>query len=406
MKKTLCNATVLVAALGYFVDMFDITLFGVVRTASLHGIGITDPELVLTWGVRLYNLQMIGMMIGGLLWGYLADRYGRLQVMFGSILLYSLGNIANAFVGDVETYAVCRFITGIGLAGELGAAITIVAESLPKETRGLGTTIVATLGLCGSVAAALIGQHLHWQSAYLLGGSMGLLLLLGRWRLAESGMFEKLRAQNPDNLARWDLLLKPRRLGRYFACVLVGVPVYFITGILFTFSPEITKALGTEGVVAGQALLFGSIGLAIGDMLSGLLSQFLRSRRKAITICLLSGFALASVLVLATPATPDGIYVLCFFAGLCAGYWAVLVTMAAEQFGTDVRGGVATTVPNFVRGSAVFVTLGFSMLKGPMGLGPAVLTLAVAWFGAALLGLWFLRETFGVDLDYLETDRS
>ncbi|MFN8944266.1 MAG: MFS transporter [Pseudobdellovibrionaceae bacterium] len=271
--KQALNLTVIVAALGYFVDMFDITLFGVVRTTSLKDLGLTDPQQLLDSGILIYNMQMIGMMIGGVIWGMMADRKGRLSVMFGSILLYSLGNIANAFVWDVNSYAICRLITGIGLAGELGAAITLVAETLPKNIRGIGTTIVATLGLMGSVSAAYFGQMLHWKTAYIVGGLMGLALLVTRFRMFESGMFEK---SFKAGVVRGSLgmLFERKRLVKYILCILMGVPIYFITGILFTFAPELTKGLNLTGpVTAANCLLYGSFVISIGYMLTCLLSN-------------------------------------------------------------------------------------------------------------------------------------
>lgn len=397
------NLTVLVAGLGYFVDMFDITLFGVVRVSSLKDLGITDPQDILRSGVLLYNAQMIGMMIGGLLWGVWADKRGRLSVMFGSIILYSLGNIANSFVWDVNSYAICRFITGIGLAGELGAAITLVAESLPKETRGYGTTIVATLGLLGSVTAAYFGQHIPWKSAYILGGVMGLLLLVTRFRVFESGMFEK--TQN-NKVERGDLrmLFKKGRFLKYLKCIFMGIPVYFITGVLFTFSPELTQSLDVQGTVsAGNALLWGSVGLAMGDFVSGMLSQVLKSRNKAITVCLVVAFALILAYLNLRGLTADDIYLICFFLGSAAGYWAVLVTVSAEQFGTNIRGTVATTVPNFVRGAAALVVSLFLYLKTNfMTADKAALTVGGLFFALALVAIWTLPETYGKDLDYIE----
>lgn len=396
------NLTVIVAGLGYFVDMFDITLLGVIRVASLKDLGITDPKALLDAGVLLYNMQAIGMLIGGILWGILADKKGRLSVLFGSILLYSLGNIANAFAWDVNSYAFFRFITGVGLAGELGAAITIVAESLPTPLRGIGTTIVATLGLTGSMAAAFFGQKLHWQMAFLVGGIMGVALLITRLKMKESFMFHRLEG---SNISRGNLLmlLSPHRLKKFMFCIFVGSPIYFITGILMTFSPEITKALGVEGeVTAGNALLWGSVGLAIGDLASGLLSQFLKSRKKAALTSLLVGLSLSLFYLLVPKLTAQTIYLICFFVGTAAGYWAVLVTMAAEQFGTNIRGTVATTIPNFVRGSAVLVTLSFSTLKKYMPLEQAALVIALCWFSLGLISLWKLEETFSKDLDYNE----
>ncbi len=397
------NLTVLVAGLGYFVDMFDITLFGVVRVLSLKDLGITDSQELLKAGVQLYNSQMIGMMVGGLVWGVWADKRGRLSVMFGSIILYSLGNIANAYVWDVNSYTICRFITGVGLAGELGAAITLVAESLPKETRGYGTTIVATLGLLGSVTAAFVGQHISWHGAYILGGVMGLLLLVTRFKVFESGMFEKSQSKTVER-GNLMMLLKKGRFLKYIKCILIGIPIYFITGVLFTFAPELTQSLEVHGTVsAGNTLLYGSIGLACGDFISGLLSQFLKSRNKAIIFCLFSAFVLILVYLNARGLTPEGIYLICFLLGSLAGYWAVLVTVAAEQFGTNIRGTVATTVPNFVRGSAAAVVSLFAYLKTDyVSADRAALIVGIVFFVLALASVWTLNETYGKDLDYIE----
>jgi putative MFS transporter len=394
------NLTVLVAGLGYFVDLFDITLFGVVRVASLKDLGLTDQGEILDKGVLLYNCQMVGMMVGGLLWGILADKRGRLSVMFGSIILYSLANLANAFVWDVPSYAVCRFLGGVGLAGELGAAITLVAESLPTEKRGLGTTVVATLGMLGIIAAALVGRDLYWKHAYLTGGVMGLLLLVARFKVSESELFKK--KTDPSRVNPF-LLLQGGRFLKYVCCILIGVPIYFTTGVLFTFSPELTAGLNVQGTVtAGNAILYGSIGLALGDMMAGVFSQWLKSRKRAVALNLLIGAGLMLAYVLSSGLTSTAIYVLCFLIGLPMGYWAVLVTLSAEQFGTNIRGTVATTVPNFVRGSAALATSGFAYLKGHMSVSTAALLVGSVCFGLALLALTRIEETFHRDLDYEE----
>lgn len=406
LKQTL-NITVIVAALGYFVDLFDIALFGIVRVASLKDLGYTTPEELLTHGVNIYNWGMVGMMLGGLLWGILADKFGRLSVLFGSIILYSLGTIANAFVWDAQSYAICRFVIGIGLAGELGAAITLVSESLPTRLRGIGTTIVAGVGLSGSVAAALIGQYFHWQTTYLIGGSMGLLLLATRFKMMESKMFEKNVSHSKASRGNVMMLFKRERFFRYLRCILVGSPIYFITGILFTFSPEITVGLGITGAVsAGTAILFGTVGLSLGDFSSGIISHLLRSRKKSILISLSTAFAAMLYYLTVRDIGPTAIYAVCFVLGLAAGYWAVLVTVAAEQFGTNIRGTVATTVPNFVRGSAVFATLAFANLKGTMSVPNAALTVGLVCFGLAFLSLFLMEETFSKDLNFIEVDED
>lgn len=397
--------TVIVAALGYFADMFGITMFGVVRVQSLKALGITDPKAILESGVLLYNSQMIGMMVGGILWGILADKKGRLGVMFGSILLYSLGSIVNSFVTSVDAYAVCRFFTGIGLAGQLGAAITIVAETLPKDLRGVGTTIVATLGLVGSVSATLVGK-MDWKTSYLIGGVMGLSLLVTWFFMRESFMIKKAEDKHVQrgNVA---MLFEPRRFRKYLFCVMAGAPIYFMSGILLTFAPELGRALNVQGeYTAGNALLFGTLGLTVGDLLSGMLSQTLKSRKKAIFSALVMGFILSGLYLLRPAPRAEELYVICFLIGVSGGYWAVMVTTAAEQFGTNIRGTVATTVPNFIRGTGVLATLGFTYMKGIMPLQTATLVLAAVWFTAAIFALFNLEETFSKDLDYFEMDNE
>lgn len=391
----------MIAGLGYFVDSFDIALYGVVRVASLNALGITDPAAVLDAGLTIYNAQMAGMMVGGIAWGLLADKRGRLSVLFGSILLYSFASIANAFVVNVPMYALCRFVAGVGLAGELGAAITLVAESLPTEKRGIGTTVVATMGLLGVTTAALVGPKLQWQSAYIVGGVMGLVLLAARLRMVESKLFTRTAAITPPRPLS---LFRGGRLRKYVACVMVGVPIYFANGVLLTFAPEIVSGLGVKGnVSAASAILWGSIGLATGDLASGLLSQRLKSRKKVLALCLGVGFALIVVYTRASGFTPNALYALNFLISATVGYWAVLMTVAAEQFGTNVRGVVTTTVPNFVRGSALFAASGFGMLKATMPVSTAALIVGSVCFAVGAIALTQLDETFGRDLDYVET---
>lgn len=399
--RSVWSFTLLIAGLGYFVDSFDIALYGVVRVASLNALGITDPAAVLDAGLTIYNAQMAGMMVGGIAWGLLADKRGRLSVLFGSILLYSFASIANAFVVNVPMYALCRFVAGVGLAGELGAAITLVAESLPTEKRGIGTTVVATMGLLGVTTAALVGPKLQWQSAYIVGGVMGLVLLAARLRMVESKLFTRTAAIAPP---RPLALFRGGRLRKYVACVMVGVPIYFANGVLLTFAPEIVSGLGVKGnVSAASAILFGSIGLATGDLASGLLSQRLKSRKKVLALCLGVGFALIVVYTRASGFTPNALYALNFLISATVGYWAVLMTVAAEQFGTNVRGVVTTTVPNFVRGSALFAASGFGMLKATMPVSTAAFIVGSVCFAVGAIALTQLDETFGRDLDYVET---
>ncbi|MBM4361935.1 MAG: MFS transporter [Deltaproteobacteria bacterium] len=394
--------TVLVAALGYFVDIYDLILFSIVRTKSLASLGLQGDAL-LDRGVLLLNMQMIGMLIGGVLWGVLGDRRGRLSVLFGSIFMYSAANIGNGLVQSVEQYAVLRFVAGIGLAGELGAGITLVSEVMTKETRGYGTTLVASVGILGAVVAALVGDSFSWRTAYFVGGGMGLALLLLRVGLFESGMFESARTREA---ARGDFFLLFRsaaRARRYLSIIFMAVPIWYVIGILVTFSPEIAKALGTEPLPqAGRAVLFCYIGLSLGDLASGALSQVLRSRRRVIALFLgLTALGVALYFTLGG-ASLVGFYAICGVLGFAAGYWAVFVTMASEQFGTNIRATATTTAPNFVRGAVVLLTLSFRALVGPLGVVGAAVAVGVATLAVAVIALGSLEETYGKDLDFVE----
>lgn len=402
-NKSRISITVLVAALGYFVDIYDLLLFGIVRVASLREIGVPDSE-ILEVGIRLINFQMGGMLVGGILWGILGDKKGRLSVLFGSILLYSLANIANSFVTTPEQYVVLRFLAGVGLAGELGAAITLVSEMMSKENRGIGTAIVASAGLLGGVFAGIVGDMLHWKSAYLLGGVMGLLLLLLRVKMFESGLFDHVKSQKNIRRGAFSMMFfPPQRFFKYLCCILIGVPVWFIIGILVTFSPELATELGvTEPIKAGYAIMSAYIGLSVGDLSSGLLSQLWRSRKK--TVFLFLGLTLLGVLIYvnAKGISKTQFYVLCGFLGFSVGYWAVFVTIGAEQFGTNLRATAATTIPNFVRGSLVPLTESFKYLKGSLPLNTAALYVGGTSIAIALVALYFLQETFGKELNYIE----
>jgi len=396
--------TVLVAALGYFVDIYDLILFSIVRVASLKSLGVPADQL-LNVGVRLINSQMIGMLLGGILWGILGDKKGRVSVLFGSILLYSLANIANGFVTSVPMYAALRFVAGIGLAGELGAAVTLVSEIMSAKTRGYGTTIVAGVGICGAVVAALVGDAFTWQTAYFIGGALGLCLLALRLGTLESGLFHQTVASGDVRRGDLRMLLAPAaRVRKYLACILIGVPIWFAIGVFVTFSPEFAKELSIVGpVTASSAVLYCYVGLAVGDVASGLLSQWLRSRRKAVAV-----FVALNVLACIAYASCRGaqmstFYYAIFFLGFANGYWAVFVTMAAEQFGTNLRATVATTAPNFVRGSVVVITLSFRELSQHFSLINSALMVGAVCIVVAALALLPLRESFATDLNYLET---
>lgn len=395
-------AAVLLAALGYFVDIYDLILFSIVRVPSLRGLGIADGDLLST-GVLLLNCQMGGMLIGGLLWGILGDKKGRLSVLFGSIAMYSAANIANGFVHTIPQYAVLRFIAGLGLAGELGAGITLVCELMPKHSRGYGTMVVAGVGIVGGVVAGLVGDFFDWRTAYFVGGGMGLALLTLRIGVYESGLFDKLAKSSVKRGDFFSLFSSGERLWKYLCCILLGVPVWFVIGILATFAPEFGKALGMPVLpTGGHAVMWLYAGCALGDFASGGLSQWLKSRKKAALAFVTVTALLSIVYINLFGAALAPFYGICFGLGFFSGYWAVFVTIASEQFGTNIRATVTTTVPNFVRGSLVAVSWAFTALKPGRGILGAAAIVGTVCFGLAFISLYGLRETFGKDLDYLE----
>ena len=398
------SAVVIVAALGYFVDIYDLILFSIVRVQSLNALGVTDKAAVTSQGLYLINMQMGGMLLGGILWGILGDKRGRISVLFGSILLYSLANIANGFVQTIEQYAWLRLIAGIGLAGELGAGITLVAESLPKEKRGYGTMIVATVGVSGAMLAYWIGERFGWRNAYFIGGGLGLALLVLRVSVYESGMFEQARRSEVARGRFVDLFTNGPRLTKYIKCLLIGVPLWFVVGILITLAPEFGRELGIQGdVTAGLAVFWCYFGLVFGDFASGALSQLWRSRNRTLQLFLLfCGLMVGVYLFGLRGASTTTFYTVCFVLGLSVGFWALFVTVAAEQFGTNLRATVATTAPNFSRGSVVLLAPLFQLLTGPLGVIGSAATLGVA---SLLIAFWSARtlpESYGKDLDYLE----
>jgi MFS family permease len=393
----------LFVALGYFVDVFDLLLFAVVRVQSLRDLGMGSHTVEV--GAMLQNAQLVGLMLGGLVWGALGDRRGRRTALYGSILLYSLANLANAVVTSVPLYTVLRFVAGFGLAGELGAGLTLVGEMVDRRTRGTATTLVATLGTSGAMAAALVGQLVTWRWAYAIGGVLGLLLLALRVRVHDAPMFARAQATSarPGDLRR--LVDSRDRAGRYVRTILIGVPIWFTVGVLITFAPEFAHLLGVTGeIVAGTTILVFYTGGTLGDLACGLLSQALRSRRRAVAAFYVLSVPAIAVYLLGVARTPGAFYFVCGWLGFGAGFWAVMVTMAVEQFGTDMRATVATSVPTFVRASAVPMTLVFLALRPAIGIAAAAGLIGTLAFAAACWALWRLPETYGRDLDFVEDD--
>ncbi|MEZ5047015.1 MAG: MFS transporter [Chitinophagaceae bacterium] len=406
MNKTvnIFSIPVLVAALGYFVDIYDLVLFSIIRKPSLEAIGIIG-EASEKNGLMLLNIQMIGMLIGGLFWGILGDKKGRLSVLFGSIILYSLTNILNAFVSDLWQYSALRFLAGVGLAGELGAGITLVCELLDKKQRGWGTTIVATIGVSGAIFAGLIGHYYSWKICYIIGGVLGFLLLFLRMGVFESGMYQDAKKSSHALGDIKLLFLNKSRLIRYVHCILIGLPIWYAIGILITLSPELGKALHLKGEIkAGTAVMYCYAGVTLGDLASGVLSQLFKSRKKILLIFVLATLLCVIAYFQLQNAEAQSMYWLMCVLGFAAGYWAVLITSSSEQFGTNMRATVTTSVPNFIRGSLVPISFLYLFIQniGVEKLHSALLTGVIC----CVIALWSttqLKETFGHDLNFIES---
>ncbi|PTM16931.1 MAG: MFS transporter [Bacteroidetes bacterium] len=388
-----------VAALGYFVDIYDLLLFSIIRIPSLTDLGVEDVGEI---GMLILNTQMFGLLLGGILWGVLGDKLGRTKVLFYSIALYSLGNIANGFVTNGTQYAWIRFFAGIGLAGELGAGITLVSELLPKEKRGIGTSLVAGVGLTGAVLAFFIAQWFDWRTCYFIGGGLGLLLLFVRLSVFESGLYKSLASNSKVSKGNFLMLFATKeRFMRYLRSILIGLPTWFVVGILISFSPEFARQLGiTESIDPGIGIMVSYSAIAVGDVAIGLLSQRLQSRKQAMHV--FYAITMVGMLVFFTSSSALQLYISTGIMGFGTGFWAVFVTIGAENFGTNLRATAATSIPNMVRGSlngitALFLALNAKFTYVNAGIVTAVVVMLITYW--AISGL---QETFGRDLDFYE----
>jgi MFS family permease len=402
--KNSVRFVILVASLGYFVDIYDLLLFGIIRIPSLKSLGLSGDELMLN-GETILKWQMFGLLIGGIVWGVMGDKKGRLSVLFGSILLYSLANIANGFVQTVDQYKWIRFIAGIGLAGELGAGITLVAEMVSKEKRGIATSIVAGIGLSGAVFAFFIKQNFEWRICYFIGGGMGFLLLLLRMSVYESGIFQTIKATDIQRGNFFLLFTKKERFKRYMNNILIGLPTWLIIGVLVTFSNEFGKQMGiTETIDPGKSIMFAYVMISIGDISVGFISNWLKSRKKA--LYLFFGITIFFIILYFTAlwnGTAIGMYMVCGGLGLGTGYWAIFVTMGAEEFGTNLRATAATTIPNMVRGLlAVLILPLFEFLRNYFTYLNAGFITSIIIMLIGIIALINIKETFGKELDFVE----
>lgn len=394
---------VIVAALGYFVDIYDLLLFSIIRVPSLETMGLSIEQSVIE-GKRIINIQMMGLLIGGFLWGILGDKIGRMKVLFASIILYSLGNIANGFVQTPNQYAWIRFISGIGLAGELGASITLVTEILPKNKRGIGTSVVAGIGLFGAVFAFLMKETFsNWRICYFIGGGMGFLLLFLRAGVLESNMFHNIKN---ENVVKGNLLMlvnNGKRFTKYAKAILIGIPTWYVIGLLLTFSDKFARELGVLGKIdPGKSVMWAYVAIAVSDFLGGFISHFFKSRKKAVwffyLFCVVALFLFFNL----PNKSANTFYFICAMLGFGTGFWALFVTMAAEQFGTNIRATVTTTVPNIVRGSLVVITFIFDSFQPNFTFVESGWMTGIIVMSIACFALYFTKETFHKDLDFVE----
>jgi len=400
----LFHIAVIVSALGFFVDVYDLLLFGIIRKPSLTALGL-NPQQVLEQGEMIISIQMIGLLVGGIIFGMVGDKKGRLSVLFGSILLYSIANILNGFVTNTGQYAVLRFVAGVGLAGELGAGITLVSELLPKEKRGIASAMIASFGILGAVTAFMMKELFDWRTCYFIGGGLGLMLLLMRSRVFESKMFTVVSTQ--ENVKRGDFLMffnTKKRAMLYLRCILIGIPAWYIIGVLVTFSDQFAREFGIENVDPGRAIMYQYMAIAFGDLSAGLISRKLKSRKKALFIFYgITALFLFLYFALKGGGSAQNMYWLCAGLGFGTGFSVVYITMSAEQFGTNLRATAAVTIPNMVRGALPLILL---MFKGMRNITGSYVT--GAWITGLILMLiavaaaWKIDETYGRDLDFIE----
>jgi nitrate/nitrite transporter NarK len=405
-KYGIFSLPVIVAALGYFVDIYDLLLFTIVKKPSMLGVGSTDATMLVD-STRVINWQMTGLLLGGILWGVLADKKGRLSVLFGSIILYSLANFATGFVQTVDQYAACRFVGGLGLAGELGAGITLVSELLPKNKRGIGTSLVAGIGLSGAVAAYFTYQFTDdWRLCYKIGGALGIGLLLLRVSVAESGMFHEAKEQKVARGNFFMLFNNGKRLKKYVFAILIGLPTWYVIGILVNQSDRFGKTMFDSSTIdSGRSIMFAYAAIAVGDMLVGLVSQYFKSRKKALLLYYMLTIVGLILFFSSYNSSDTSMYAICTLLGFSTGFWAIFVTMGAEQFGTNLRGTAATTIPNMVRGALPLINMlfldlfqkswGWNLINSGIVTGIVVMSIT-------LIAYYFTEETFHKDLNYVE----
>jgi MFS transporter, putative metabolite:H+ symporter len=404
LSTKLLNVIVIVAALGYFVDIYDLILFGIVKNPSLTDLGLPQAELF-SRGNFILSMQMAGMLLGGIVWGILGDKKGRLSILFMTILLYSIANIANGFITSIHQYAWLRLLAGFGLSGEFGLGVTMVSEVMSKEKRGLGASIVSGIGIVGAVFAFFVAERFSWRTAYFTGGALGLLLLLLRIAVYESGMYEKTKSQAVSKGNFFALFTNNKRFRKFAFCTLLALPTWYTVSVLAINAPSFAQdALHISGVIKGStSVMVHYIGASLGSFLFGYLSLAFRSRRKAIFLAIISIAVLTGVYFSLTGATPPVFYSVLFLLGIpMGGLWAIFVAAASEQFGTNIRATVTTTAPNFVRGGTILIAYLLGALTPVTGLWWSGVIVGMVFISIALWSAFKTEETYGKELDYLE----
>ncbi len=403
-NTSLFQLAVIVSALGFFVDVYDLLLFGIIRKPSLADLGLS-PDEILSQGELIISVQMIGLLVGGILWGIIGDKKGRLNVLFGSILIYSIANILNGMVTDTTQYLVLRFFAGVGLAGELGAGITLISELLPKEKRGVAAAMIASFGILGAVTAFFMKEIFFWRTCYYIGGGLGLILLALRVRVHESMLYAELKTQTIERGNFLMFFTSRDRFYRYFRCILIGLPAWYIIGVLVTFSDQFGTAFGIDGIDPGKAIMFLYLAIAFGDLSVGLLSQRLKSRKKALFVFYGITILFSLLFFLQDGGSATTFYLICAGLGYGTGFTVVYITMSAEQFGTNLRASAAISIPNMVRGALPLIILLFKFLRNYFNS-----YITGAWVAGVILMVIAIlaanktEETFGKDLNFIETD--
>jgi hypothetical protein len=243
-----------------------------------------------------------------------------------------------------------------------------------------------------------------WRTCYYIGGALGLTLLLLRMQVKESVLFKQVKQAG---VKRGDFLMffnnKERAL-LYLRCIMIGIPAWYIIGVLVTFSDQFGKEFGIEGIDPGKAIMYQYMAIAFGDLTAGLLSKLLNSRKKALFVFYgITTLFLGLYFGLRGGGSAQNMYWLCAGLGFGTGFSVIYITMSAEQFGTNLRATAAVTIPNMVRGALPLIIILFKGMRNWTGsyVTGAVLTGALLMLIAVYAAIG-IRETYNKELDFVE----